>query len=95
MIIALEIESTEKCVFRYLVGCDPDAATCDWYFDRNGISAVEGCVGLESPDCPCNKVRCETCKYGDNRGVCDHMETGLGNPVHAGFCKNWQPIKEV
>lgn len=86
MIIALEIESTEKCVFRYLVGCDPDAATCDWYFDRNGISAVEGCVGLESPDCPCNKVRCETC---DHNRECAQFTYEL-----AKFCSCWKPIEK-
>lgn len=90
MIKAIEIESMDECPYIY------QTDDGEKYYDR--CEKTGGlCVGLESPDCPCNRIRCETC--GDEN--CEktmHKDT-LGKWIEdesheVTFCSNWQPIEK-
>lgn len=87
MIKAIEIKRTEEC--DWLVTHDADDPSVkldhDWC-----LKTRKHCLGLDSPDCPLNAIRCETCKYNDQcpeeiDSECSEFYTTID------FCSTYKP----
>jgi hypothetical protein len=92
MIYAIEIESKDECPAR-LIQYGHVKDSVDKCFMDYCRYTVDQCLGLESPDCPMNRIRCVTC----GNGYCErqleqrHGEYRFHPLTGIGFCGSWIP----
>lgn len=82
MIKAIEIKTIEKCP--YYKGT--------YYQDGNNFCSHDSllcCLGLDSPDCPLNAIRCGSCKHKSYCSVYHVVNEAISED---GFCSGYEVI---